>query len=392
LGCIGRRICINMQENIKILSIGSDRKLFEDNSAVSRRIIEYGTLVEELHIVVFALGSLGLKEKQIASNVWIYPTNSSSRWFYVHDAVRLGRNIVPERKFVRGRSLITTQDPFESGLVGTKIKGKWRLPLEVQLHTDPFSPYFSGFLNSLRKRIARRVLRQADSVRVVTESLKSRITQFTSADISVLPIYVEKEKFENAQISFDLRARFGWRFILLTVSRLSPEKNLGLVLEILARVRKRFFDTGLVIVGSGPEEKSLKAQVKSLKLEESVEFVGWQDNLASYYKTANVFIQTSLFEGYGLSLVEAGLSGLPVITTPVGIAEELEHGKDAYIYPTTRPDLFVAGVEDLIENNQKRENLRTNLKHTLENKLLSKEDYLNEMKVNWQETAKKISV
>ena len=85
--------------SIKVLSIGSDRKLFEEGSAVSERIKEYGTLVGELHIVVFALKSLGLKEKQIAPNVWVYPTNSFSKWLYVHDASKLGQKIVLEHKF-----------------------------------------------------------------------------------------------------------------------------------------------------------------------------------------------------------------------------------------------------------------------------------------------------
>ena len=159
---------------------------------------------------------------------------------------------------------------------------------------------------------------------------------------------------------------------------------------MLARVRERFKDTGLVIVGSGPEENHLKALVKKFKLEGAVEFVGWQNDLASFYKTANVFVQTSFFEGYGLSLIEAGLYGLPIITTPVGIAQELEHGKDAFIYPVGNPELFAQGVVDLIENNYKRENLRTNMKHTLDIKLISRADYLAQIKDDWASIATNI--
>ena len=361
---------------MKILSIGSDRKLFEEGSQVCERINEYGNLVEEYHVVVFALASLGLKEKQIAKNVWIYPTNSWSRWFYVSDAARIGKKIILDRKFVRGQSVITTQDPFESGWAGLKVKRQWRLPLEVQIHTDFNSPYFRGFLNSIRKIIARTVLAQADSVRSVAD----------------LPIYVDQKKIQEGRIAFDVHARYPWHFVILMVARLEPEKNIDLALETLSFVRQKYPDTGLVIVGAGSQEKSLKSKVKSLKLDGAVEFTGWQNDLTSFYKTSNVFLQTSLFEGYGLSLVEAGLSGLPVITTPVGIAQELEHGKDAYIYPSKRSDLFAAGVIELIESNQKRENLRFNLKHTLESKLFSKEAYLAKIKENWENTAKKISI
>lgn len=381
-----------METGLKVLMISSDRNIFEQGSAVSARMKEYGTLVGELHIVVSALKSLGLKEQQIAQNVWVYPTNSMSRWFYISDAVNIGKKIVFNQKFVRGGSLITVQDPFECGLSGLRVKRRWRLPLEVQLHTNPFSPYFSGFLNTLRKMIARKVLSNANSVRIVTENLRKNVAKFTKANIRVLPIYVDKKKIEDSQIVFDLHARFGWRFILLTVSRLEPEKNLGLALLALRLVHERFQDVGLVIVGSGSEEGNLKKMAKKLGLESKVAFVGWQSDLASFYKTANIFLQTSFFEGYGLSLIEAGLSGLPAITTPVGIASELEHEKDAYIYSldgtSGKPtELFAQGILDLIEYNHKRENLRVNMKQTLETKLISKEKFLGAIKEGWQSTA-----
>jgi len=346
--------------------------------------------VEELYIVLMSDGSHGLKDKQISENVWVYPTNSSVNFLRPLDAARLGKKIVFEKKFVRGKSVITAQDPFECGWAGLKIKKKWRIALEVQLHTDPFSPYFKGFQNAVRKLFIKKVLRNADGVRVVNATLKPQISRFTSADIRVLPIFVDKEKIENSRITFDLHSRYPWHFILLAVSRLAPEKNLDLALRVLVLVREKFPGTGLVIVGSGPEEGRLRTLVRKLKLVGAVEFAGWQENLASFYKTANVFIQTSLFEGHGLSLVEAGLSGLPVITTPVGIATELEAGRDAYIYPPESAEMFASGVMDLIENNHKRENLRINMRHTLNTKLISKDDYMARIKDGWEKTAQKV--
>jgi|SRR3989338_8121773 len=376
-----------MENNLKVLMISSDRNILVPGSAVSERMKEYGTLVEELHIVLLSDARHGLQDKQLSSNVWVYTTNSSLNFLRPIDAFRLGKKVVFDSKFVRGKSIITTQDPFECGWVGLKVKRQWRLPLEVQLHTDPFSPYFSGFLNRIRKIIARKVLRNADSVRVVTENLRSKTLNLTQTQIRVLPIYVNKKRIEDGHVIFDLHTRHPWHFILLTVSRLAPEKNLELALAMLVLVRAKFSDTGLVIAGSGSEELKLKALVKKLKLESAVEFVDWQDDLTSLYKTADVFIQTSFFEGYGLSLIEAGLSGLPIITTPVGIAQELEHGKDAFIYPVGNPELFAQGVVDLIENNDKRESLRTNMKHTLETKLISKADYMAQIKDGWVSTA-----
>ncbi len=353
---------------------------------------EYGILVEELHIVLLCDSSHGLKETNLAPNVRIYPTNSMTSIMRPLDAARIGKKIVFEKKFVRGRSVITTQD-LESAWSGVRVKKKWRLPLEIQLHTDPFSPYFSGFQNSVRKFFARSILSQADTVRVVSENLKSRILNLKSgANVVVLPIYVDRKRIESGQINFDLHARYGWRFVILAVARLEPEKNLGLAIEALALVRTNFPDTGLVIVGSGSDEGRLKSLVRKLNLKGFVEFVGWQESLVSFYKTANVFIQTSHFEGYGLALVEAGLSGLPVVTTLVGIAEELEHGKDAYICADGDSKIFASAIIDLIENNFKRENLKINLKGTLEAKLLTKEEYLKRLRAGWEECANKVGL
>ena len=374
---------------MKVLMISSDRNVLTPGSAVSDRTKEYGALVEELHIILLSDAAHGLKDVQLDKKVWVYPTNSMINFLRPLDATKLGKKVIFDKKFVRGKSLITAQDPFECGWAGMRIKNKWRIPLEIQLHTDPFSVYFQGFQNRVRQFFVRKVLRNADSVRVVTQNLKSQISNFTSANIKVLPIYIDRKKIEDGHVVFDLHARYPWSFIMLSISRLTSEKNLEFMLEVIARAREKFPSIGLVVVGSGPEENKLKMLAKKLKLEGVVEFVGWQDDLASYYKTANAFIQTSLFEGYGMALVEAGLSGLPVITTPVGIALELEQDKDAYIYPAGDTDLFVSGIMHLIQDNYKRENLRMSLKYKLEKKLLSKEEYLRELKSNWEETALK---
>jgi len=375
---------------LKVLMISTDRNIFVSGSAVSERMKEYGALVEELHIVVLSDASHGLKEAELGKNVWAYPTNSSLKFLRPKGAASIGKKIVLDRKFVRGKSLITAQDPFECGMAGVEVKKKWRLPLEVQLHTDPFSSYFTGTLNAVRKHIAASVLKDADTIRVVSQSLLERVASEYKLDrsrMSVLPIYVDTQKIEDAKVAFDLHSRYGWRFVMLTVARLTPEKNIAQAIRVLQHVREYHPDAGLVIVGDGPERGGLEALAKSLGVSANVAFVGWQEDTASYYKTADVYIQTSRFEGYGLSLIEAGLSGLPVVTTPVGIAEELENGKDAIICPHDDDEYMWKAIYDLVENNAEREVMKRRLKETLKGKLMQKEVYLAKLKENWEKTA-----
>ncbi len=379
---------------MKVLMISSDKNILVSGSLVNLRMMEYSNLVGELHIVLLSKKTDKLSPSELNKKLFVYPTNSISRFLYPFDAGSLGKKVVYDKKFVRGNSLVTTQDPFESGWAGLSIKNKWRLPLEVQLHTDPFAPHFFGALNTIRKIIGNIVIKKADSIRAVSETLARKIEDAYNIDpskIKVLPIYIDTERINKGQISFDLHSRFGWHFVLLTVARLTPEKNISFALSVLKKVVEKFPSTGLVIVGSGPLEETLKKQASRMGLEKNVSFEGWQTDLYSYYHTANAYLQTSKFEGYGLSLIEAGLSGLPIITTSVGIADELESGKDAYIGSQGDIKYFTEAVIDLIENNQARENLRVNIKNKLQNKLIIKENYLKLLQDNWFQTSKHIA-
>ncbi|MBU1091654.1 hypothetical protein KKA27_02235, partial [Patescibacteria group bacterium] len=100
--------------------ISTDKGIFDEKSEVRQRIIEYGRLAEKLDIVVFNIKNLELPYTHdreymvISENVRIYPTNSRSRWFYLFDAIKIGKKIEKP-------DLVTSQDPFECGLAG------WRL-------------------------------------------------------------------------------------------------------------------------------------------------------------------------------------------------------------------------------------------------------------------------
>ena len=129
------------EDGLRVLVIGTDRSIFKWDSAARERMMEYGKLFQQLHIIIFTKRFQKFEIEKIAENVWIYPTRSWSRWFYSFDAVRVAKSQFG--KFLSKRiNVISAQDPFETGIAGWLLARKFRLPLQIQVHTDFLSSYF----------------------------------------------------------------------------------------------------------------------------------------------------------------------------------------------------------------------------------------------------------
>jgi glycosyltransferase involved in cell wall biosynthesis len=307
---------------MKLLMISMDRKIFDPNSAVAKRQIEYAKKYEEVHIIIFT--KKGFKESTLGSNIFVYPTNSISRWLYVFDALKLGRFIVEKRNI----GDVSCDNPFETGLVGALIKNRHPVSLELQIHTDIGSPYFQNFntLNKLRTKISKYTLLRADHIRVVSYRIQEYLSIIVEPSrIEVRPIVVDTEKIKNAQITVDLHKKYPqFSKIVLMSSRLEPEKNIGMALEAFKKVVEQVPQAGLVILGTGGEEAALKKLSQDLGIQNSVIFEGWQMEIATYLKTSDCFLNTSWYEGYGMTLVEAKSAGTKIVSTNVGIAREID--------------------------------------------------------------------
>ncbi len=366
---------------MKVLTIGTDKKLFDDSSSVLSRNIEYASKMEGLYIIVFSKKSLHLEPKTVG-NLHIYPTNSISRYHYIPDALKLGKKLIAENKFVSGGSIISCQDPFETGLVGYYLKKQFGFPLQYQVHTDFLSKHFkNSILNRIRVRLAKYLIPQADGLRVVSrsigESIKKGIPNLRAIPV-VLPIFVDIEKYLHVKEERDIEKDFPkFKFIVLMASRLESEKRIDLAIQAFKRVAVEYPHAGLVIAGEGSEKSSLQSLVRKLDLEKNVAFTGWQKDLVSYYKTANIFLLTSEYEGYGMTLIEAGASGCPIVTTRVGIADTsiFVDGKNSFVCPVNDVGCFSESILALINDNIRRETFRREMQENMKSVMVNKEEY-----------------
>jgi glycosyltransferase involved in cell wall biosynthesis len=315
----------------RLLMISTDRNILVEGSAVRVRQIEYAKQFDEVHIIVFSKKRKAgaPKEFVLSENCWAYATDSWSPFLYTQDAVSLGKFIISKK----GITDITCQDPFLTGMAGVTLKKKFpHIHLELQVHTDIGSPYFGySWGNKIRKVLARLYIPYADHVRVVSNKIRDYLVnelKVSESKIEVRPIVIDIDKIKLAPIidGADLHKKYPqFEKIVLMASRIEPEKNIELAVEAFKTVSDEMPKVGLVIVGSGSQISKLKFLISKNKLSNSVIFEPWAspETLYSYYKTADVFLLTSLFEGYGMTLVEAHAAGCKIVSTDVGVAREL---------------------------------------------------------------------
>lgn len=351
-----------------LLFLGTDRHAFEEDSKVHQRLLAYGGFAEQ---VVFIIPTLKKDKFKIIrkSNCVFIPTNSVSKFFYPFDIIR---NALRYRKDI---AIVSPQDPGFLGLIGRIISWSARAKLYLQVHTDMYSPWYG---TSMRKKIeqmcARSMLSIADKIRVVSEKVKESIQMYTSAPISVLPIYVRvKSEHINKE---------GTRpFTFLVVARLEIEKNVEAILMAFSILAKEKSDIRLLIVGDGSLREKISTLSKSLGLGEKVVMVGWKDP-DEYYREADVFVQSSYYEGYGMALVEAMARGIPSISTDVGVARSIIHdGVNSYICPPNDDMCLLARIRSLCVEIGIHEGMQEHLKaHPITMAYRSEEEYLEQLK------------
>jgi glycosyltransferase involved in cell wall biosynthesis/putative flippase GtrA len=376
-----------ISNGMKVISIGTDRKLFEEGSAIRQRVVEYGKLFEELHVVVFTTKSLklGAKSLKIAENVFVYATNSRNKMFYLYDAFNIGKVLISKLK--NSSCVVTIQDPFETGLVGLGLKLFYKLPLQIQLHTDFANRYFitDSILNFIRFPLGIFVLSFADSVRCVSERVAKSIYSL-SHNISILPIWVSNE---IRSTSYETRKEPG-EINFLTVCRLEKEKDLATAIKAFKKVLDKGLKAKFTIVGDGSQRKKLAEMCKELKIESNVIFVGWQNDPEIYYKNADIYVSTSLYEGYGMSAVEAAFFSLPLILSDTGVAgfaDGFIDKESAFVCKQRNVNCFAEAMFKLTTDSDLRFNMGKTAKHTAEGNRISFNEYLEKYKNSIKQAA-----
>jgi glycosyltransferase involved in cell wall biosynthesis len=181
--------------------------------------------------------------------------------------------------------------------------------ITVSMHNSPEKEY-----SLLHRFLARTLYRYADNIITVS---KEAANFFPKKAVAIYnPISISKNNADsNEEISSDFeRDLFTQNEVIITVGRLTQQKNHLLLLDVFARCVADRPTLRLVILGEGPLRGILEDRIKELNLTGKVFLFGIKENIFKYLKHAKLFMLTSSFEGLSMVLLESMSIGVPVIT------------------------------------------------------------------------------
>jgi glycosyltransferase involved in cell wall biosynthesis len=134
-------------------------------------------------------------------------------------------------------------------------------------------------------------------------------------------------------------------FRIVTVGSMKAQKNHPLLMHAFAKLENP--NARLMFVGIGAGEGVLRTLSIELGIADRVIFAGFYTDPTPFYMTADLFVLSSDYEGFGNVIVEALACGTPVVSTdcPSGPAEILEHGKYGSLVPVGDPDALAKAME-----------------------------------------------
>lgn len=206
-----------------------------------------------------------------------------------------------------------------------------------------------GLQGKFASALKRYALKNASTVTVVSKDIEKTIKQTFGKNVhtEVISMGVDSTLFHPDKTDQRIREQFDIKGpFLLYVGRLSEKKGVQYLLEAIPEIIKQHRDAKLLVIGTGEQKQNLLKLTQQLSIMNNVIFAGALPNsvLPAYFATADIFIGPSVkveggdTEGFGLTFVEAGMSGCVVVGTDVGgISDIIEDGETGFLVPEKDP-------------------------------------------------------
>ena len=229
--------------------------------------------------------------------------------------------------------IVHTQTEFSMGMIGKYVANSLNIPAIHTYHTN-YEDYLHYVLNGhlLRpyhvKQFVKAYLHTMQGVIAPSEQTAKTLKGYgVNIPMRIISTGVDLKSI-NENPKRDVRAELGLTpddLVLLTLSRVAPEKKIDQLLDILPNILEKFPKVKFVIAGDGPAMEDLKKQVKNENLETKVIFTGnvEHSDVGNYYRMADLFVSASDTETQGLTYVEALAAGTPCVVYATDYTKEI---------------------------------------------------------------------
>ena len=184
-----------------------------------------------------------------------------------------------------------------------------------------------------------------------------------SSDISVIPHGVNTKKFVPS-IKVDIKKKLGIRGpMVLSVQRLHPRKGLTYLIDAIPIILDKIPSAKFVIVGTGSEKMKIEKKINALRIENSVKLVGFvpESELTHYYANCDLFVLHSLYEAFGIVLLEAMACGKPVVATKCGgIPEVVINEKTGLLSPPRKANELARACIKILQSPEMKQKMGQN--------------------------------
>ncbi len=210
-------------------------------------------------------------------------------------------------------------------------------------------------ISKFEQKIYKKVYREADQVIGLSEGVTNHMINMYGLDPSKItriynPVDVAgiREKCKEA-----CSITYNKNFKLIACGRLAKQKNYPVLINALSILKQKgYTDFELFIMGEGPEEKNLRKMIGDHGLDDNIKLIGFKKNPYAYMRQADLFILSSMWEGFGHVIVESISCGTPVLATdcPHGPREILKDGEYGWLVSNNDHNQLAKKLEYLMLN------------------------------------------
>lgn len=254
------------------------------------------------------------------------------------------------------------------GPVAWYLRHRFGLPYVILLRggdvpgTEPGA--MMQIVYALTSPLTRLVWRHATRIIANSEGLRQAALRFTPhIAVEVVPNGVDTTMFHPALSTTESAAP-----IIIAAGRLTRQKGFDVLLQAMRELRTKH-PPRLRIIGDGPMRTELEQMRDQLNLKDAVEFLGWIDrqDVAAAFRTADIFVLSSRYEGMANTLLEAMASGLAVIATDVeGCRDVINDGKNGFIVEAEDATAIAVAIDTVTADSALRRRLAANARDTVE--------------------------